>query len=248
MKKLFLILIFASTAIFSNNLLAQKTNLPDEAKFANEISRTNASDSICRKTMREPKVTISTSYGKLRYDFSKNNRSLTRMHIRQYGGRVAPGKYVHGLATNDLSTEISFKLLKNTLPDGTVCVYPDEINLLVGVQNPTIYLSKDLQEESCAYQVALRHEQTHQQINAEVLESYLPIIQKRFLEAVQKYSLVSRNSDINLSLAQESLKNRYLSVINPLLEEIKSEIKTEQAKLDSAENYDYEEKICRQKQ
>lgn len=230
MKNLFYILIFCLPYFFSVSVLAQET-----------------AQTACQKILRPPKVTISTSFGRLKYDFSKNNRSLTRMHIRQYGGKVATGKYVHGLATYDLSTQINFKMLKNTLNNGSVCIYPQEISLNIGVEDPTIYLSKDLVEGTCVYQLALRHEQTHQQINTEVLENYLPLIKQKFLTAVKQNLLISSSRDMNLQLAQENLKNRYLEAINPVLEEIKAEIKAEQAKLDSLENYDYEQKLCKDK-
>ncbi len=229
MKKIFYVLIFTSFAIFS------ETSAADDA-----------TEEMCRGMAQEAEVEILTSYGKLRYDFSKNNRNLTRMHLRQYGGRLAPGKHVHGLATYDLATEVSFKLYQKTFADGSVCLYPYDIVLSISVQNPTIYISKDLEENSCTYQLAMHHEQTHQQINQEVLESYLPIIKSRFLETVKAEPFVSSpNNDINMEAEQEDLKERYFSVLNPLLEEIKNEIQREQAKLDSAENYDYEQTVCR---
>lgn len=224
MKKLFYMLIFT---LFSTAVYAQKT------------------ENACYKVMRKPEIEISTSYGKLKYDFSKNNRTLTRMHLRQYGGNIPAGKFVNGLATHDLATEINFKLRKNNLPDGTVCVYPIDIQLLVRIKNPTIYISKDLEEGSCQYQIAMRHEQTHQQINTEVLEHYLPLLQERFLAAVKKNSLLSGRSDINLTLAQDKFKEKYLQAINDVLTEIKNDMKTEQAKLDSLENYEYEAELCR---
>lgn len=225
MKNLFYMLIFT---FFSTTVYAQ-----------------TAAETACRKVMRPPEIEISASYGKLKYDFSKNNRTLTRMHLRQYGGNVPTGKFVHGLATHDLTTEINFKLRKNTLPSGFVCVYPANIELKIGIKNPTIYISKDLKEGSCLYQIAMRHEQTHQQINTEALEHYLPLLQKRFLAAVKKNALLSSRSDINLTLAQDKFKDKYLQALNLVLDEIETEVNTEQAKLDSEENYEYEASLCR---
>lgn len=228
MKKLFYILIFASCAFFLTDTASAAT--PDE---------------VCRKIVRPPEVTVTVSYGRLKYDTSKNNRSLTRMHIRQYGGNVPAGRQVHGLATYDFNTRISLKIIKNTSNKGISCVYPGNIELNIEMQNPVIYLSKSLQPGSCLYEIAMRHEQTHQQINIEALEYYLPIIQQRFLEAVKSNPYMSSSSDINLTLAKEKLNEKYLAAINPILEEMQNEINTEQARLDSIENYDYEAALCR---
>ena len=227
MKKIFCISLFAAYSFFCQSVLAQ-----------------SATDEACRAFVREPQVEVAVAYGKLKYDFSKNNRSLTRLHIRQYGS-VPAGNYVNGLATNDLTTEISFKLNKNTLPNGTVCVYPATIKLKIAMDNPTIYLSKDMDKNSCRYQIALRHEQTHQQINAEALDYYLPLIQKQFVAAVKDFPFISASYDVNLKLAQEQFKDKYLQGVNTLLEEMKNEINNEQSKQDNQTQYDYEQALCK---
>lgn len=228
MKKLFYVLIFGFICHFSDACAA--TNAEAEEK--------------CRSVMRYPRVTISTSYGKLRYDHSKNRRTLTRLDKKQYGGEVTPGHQLNGLATYDLVMDLDFNLTKSTLGNGIVCLYPEEVKLRIGLENPVIYIARDLEPETCEYNIALRHEQTHQQINTEILEYYLPIIRDRFIGVVENHSLVSSLTDVNMELAKDSLRNRYLSVINPLLEEINAEFKREHSKLDNAENYGYEGSLC----
>ena len=228
MKKLFDVLIFAT--LFLVAVCAH--------------AKTNA-ERLCLENASKPEVTIEVSYGALKYDFSKNNKTLTRMHIRNYGGTVAPGKQVHGLASYDLATEISFQLQKSSFSNKATCIYPLYVTLKVGVQNPTIYISKNLKEGSCAYQVALRHEQTHQQINAEIFESFLPKIEQTFLNVVSQYALISSEADMDMTQVQKTLQAKYLDALNPVIEEIKSTIKQEQSKLDSIENYNYEESICK---
>ncbi len=227
MKKVFYILIFMSFLLFSPLALAQ-----------------TATQKACQKVMRAPEVSFSVSYGKLKYDFSKNDRTLTRMHIKQYGGQVPSGNYVNGLATFTLSTSLNMKLSKTTLRNGTVCIYPSKLDLKVKNENPTIYISSDLKENTCRYKVALRHEQTHQQINVEIFEYYIPIIKRRFEEAISKYALISSKHDVNLTLAQEKFRDKYVSTVNQVIKEITAEINTEQAKLDSVENYGYETSLC----
>lgn len=224
MKKLFYTLIFI---IFS---------LP--------FSAAQSSDDVCRQLMRPAKVKIDVSYGKLRYDFTKNYRSLTRLHIRQYGNNIATGKKVTGMAANDLIWTMNLHLQKNSLPDNTSCIYPTDVNLILNIKNPTIYIAKELEEGSCRYNIAMRHEQTHQQINIQVLEHYLPLIKNRLIEVIKNNSLISQPYDVNLSLAQETFKRKYLAAIQPLLDEMQAEITAEQAKLDSPENYEYEESLC----
>lgn len=227
MKKFYCILIFAFCGVFCNAALAAPT--PDE---------------VCAKIVRKPKVELSVSYGKLKYDFSKSGRSLTRMHIKHYGGGVPAGKYVNGLATNDLTTELTFKLTKNTLNNGMTCVYPSVVELKVKIDNPTIYLAKEMEKNSCMYNIAMRHEQTHQQINVEAFDYYLPMIKSALLRAVQNFPLMSGKADVSLVLAKKRFTDEYMNEVNPVLNELQNEIKTEQAKLDSQAHYDYEAALC----
>lgn len=227
MKKLFYVLIFSFICHFSD---AGAATVAEAEKK-------------CRSVMRYPQVSISFSYNKLRYDHSKNSRTLARLSKRS-GRPVTPGHQVNGLATYDFEMNLDFTVAKDVLSDGIVCLFPEKVILRFELKDPVIYLSRNLKPNSCLYNIALRHEQTHQQITTEVVEHYLPIIRERFLNTVENHSLVSSVDDVNLELARDSLRQRYLSVINPLIDEIQNEINREQSKLDSSENYEYEASLC----
>ena len=228
MKKVFYIVFFANLTFFSSFALAN-----DDVKYA------------CLRNMREPEVVITTSFGDIKYDNTKSRRTITRMHIQEYGGTSAKGNFLNGLSTFEHAINLNFKIRKQTLLSGITCVYPTNINLYLGIgENPVIYIARDYQEDSCMYNVILRHEQTHQQINQSVLEHYLPIVKQRFLEVVKNNAVIGSTEDIDLEQAQKELQQIYLSALNPLLDEIKAETNAEQAKLDNQKNYDYENMIC----
>lgn len=230
MKKVFYIVFFANFAFFSSLCKAE-----DDIK------------TLCIRNMRNPEVIITTSYGDIKYDHTKNRRSITRLHKYQHKN-VLSGKMLNGLSVFNYVTNVSIKLRKQTLLSGVNCVYPTMVKLNFGAgENPVIYIAREYEEGSCMYNLVLRHEQTHQQINQAVLEYYLPILKQRFLEVVRNNALASKNSDINLTLAQNELKDKYIAAITPILDEIKAETAAEQAKLDSDENYDYEAQICKGK-
>ncbi len=227
MKNVFYILIFLSFTSFSS----AKAESPLNAR--------------CKSIVKSPNVSVTASYDALTYDHTKVGRTLTRLHTSEYGGDVHNGYQINGLATYDLGSELNFNLSKQKLSDGVVCFYPSDIKLEISMRNPTIYIARGIKKGTCAYEVALRHEQTHQQINMEVIEKYMPVIKNRFIEAVKKYAIASRaKDDVPMEVIQEGLQKKYLEAINPVLEEIKSEIKKEQEKLDNIENYNYEQSLC----
>ena len=228
MKKVFYIVFFINFTMFS--FLAN--------------AKEKAVD-VCLRNMRNPEVVITTSYGNLKYDHSKNRRSITRMHIEKYKGKLQSSSLLNGLSTFEYAVNVKFRLVKQTLLSGTTCIYPSSVQLHIGVgEDPVIYIARDYPENSCMYNVVLRHEQTHQQIYQSVLEYYLPIIKERLLKAVSENAITVTDDDINMEVAKQELRDKYLSVINPLLEEIKRETSVEQLKLDNSKNYEYENKLC----
>ncbi|MBR1914893.1 MAG: hypothetical protein IJ830_00430 [Alphaproteobacteria bacterium] len=199
----------------------------------------------CKPFVEAPNVEVIAAYETLKYDRSKVSATLARLHQKEYGGYVDEGYRVNGLSTYDLSTQLDFRVAKTSFRDGVTCFYPTDIILTLKMKNPTIYIARGIKPGTCEYEVALRHEQTHQQINIEVLEHYMPKIKDVFIKTVKKYAVAGRQKDdISLDAAQQSLQKKYIDAINPVLDEIKSEIKQEQAKLDNLENYAYEQSLC----
>ncbi len=204
----------------------------------------NAVD-ICVRNMQNPKVTINTSYGKLQYNHTKNKRSITRLHVSKNKAGLNSGQLLNGLSTYNVTGEFSFELRKQTLPSGITCVYPTKINLFFGVgEDPVIYIAKNIHEDSCAYQVVLRHEQTHQQTNQSILEYYIPIMKKEFIDVVRSNAIAAKNGDVDMAAAKKELQSKYAKVINRFLQEIKLEMNEEQSKLDTESNYSYERQLC----
>ena len=227
MKNVFYILIFFSFAFFSSAKADDNLNLR------------------CQPFVTKPNVTVKAVFEPLQYNHSKVSRTLERMHRQEWGGEVIGGYDVNGLTPYKLETSLAFSLGKKTFNDGVTCFFPVDVELTLTLQEPIIYIARHLKQGSCAYKVTLRHEQTHEQINVDALEYYLPFIKDRFISAVKKYSLASRpQDDIEMGVVQESLKKKYLDAINPLLEELNNEINQEQSKLDRAEQYDYEQSLC----
>ncbi len=227
MKNFFYTLLFFSFAFFSTAKAESDLNLR------------------CQPFMPKPNIEFGFEIDPLKYDHTKVSRTLGRLHQKEYGGNMHLGYQVTGLATYQLGTELEFQIAKKTFNDGVTCFAPTKIFLRIVMKEPTIYIARSLKTGTCAYNIALRHEQTHQQINLEVIEHFLPVLKDRFIEAVKKYSLASRpQDDISIEQAQNSLQKKYLEVINPVLDEIKEEIKKEQLKLDTLEHYQYEQSLC----
>ncbi len=199
--------------------------------------------SACPEVTSAPKIELYTSYGKLKYDFSQNNEAITKLAEKQ--GIIEKGLFASGLSTVNVNMDITLKTVGDIVGKYDFCVYPTTIKLSIYFSDPTIYISKQLIPNSCEYNVVLRHEQTHQQINKAALDYFLPL----FNEAAKKISTsikpinVKTLSDIDKASAK--LTEEYNKKLSPLLDFFKQELLKEQLKLDSQANYQHESILCR---
>ena len=199
----------------------------------------------CEQVRAQPKINFYTSYGKLEYDFSKDQMGISQIGMQH--GVIEKGIFANGLATGTIKWEINVGTLAKKGNKNQFCAYTTEIDFYMGFTNPTIYISSDLRQGSCMYDLVLRHEQTHQQINIKTLEYFIPL----FKQALQKISHeipaepISGKSQTALNQASKIIAQKYSARIKPLIDIFKKELQIEQGKLDNSSNYAFENSICR---
>ena len=196
----------------------------------------------CSSLPVNPNIKILSSYGKLTFDKTKSKEELTLL-AKQHS-YVETGLFANGLSTVNINFDITLKTETITLRDGVYCIIPNEITVFLGLDSPVIYISKYLQENSCEYNIVLRHEKTHQQINKKALEYYLPMFKNVSSTIIKNIKPVTVQNIENLDSLTNDYIQTYNQKLNPLVDFIKKEIFEEQKKLDNPENYKYENSLC----
>lgn len=224
MKKLFFILTVLSLPTFST---------------------ASAQTIDCAAIKSVPAIEFTTSYGKLAYDFSKNNKQITEIAARH--GIIEKGLFASGLATINVSWEISVNTIGKIYGDYDICVVPTKINVFIGYTDPKIYISNEIKKDSCEYNVVLRHEQTHQQINKTALDYFIPLFQDAVEKIAANVKPVQVSSLTEIDKATTRLTQTYDKKISPLIKVFKEDLLTEQSKLDNHSNYEHEKKLCTKK-
>ena len=107
-----------------------------------------------------------------------------------------------------------------------------------------LYLSKTLKENTCEYDIVLRHEKTHQQINKKTLEYYLPLFKDTSSSIIKNTKVLTIDNIEQLDTTTNDYIKIYNQKLNPLVDFIKKEILTQQQKLDNPDNYKYENSLC----
>ena len=111
--------------------------------------------------------------------------------------------------------------------------------------NETISAVKDLEERSCIYNLVLRHEQVHQQINKQALEYFIPRIYKELEQQSHKIKPIYIAPHTSEEKANQAITQAYHNIITPLVNNFRNQILQEQSKLDNQKHYQLEGNVCR---
>ncbi|MBO7556572.1 MAG: hypothetical protein J6T72_04180 [Alphaproteobacteria bacterium] len=197
----------------------------------------------CAQYDRIPKLRLRSSFGKLKYDFQHSSSQLKQMSSKK--SRVLEsGTFMSGLSFVDIDWSVTMSVITKTTPD-CKCVVPAAVDVFIGYRNPIIYISKDVQDDKCIYNVVMRHEQQHQQINVAVLEYYLPFLKKGFEEKLSILKARPLKAGTKVDNIMDDLNFEYAEAIRPIINRFEITLQLEQQNLDTRENYESESNICK---
>ena len=196
----------------------------------------------CARFAKYPQIRLRSSYGKLKYNTEYNNNKLSelasRSKIKEHG------MFANGLSFVNVDWKVSLHTNIQNFSEYT-CVIPTSVDVFFGYRDPIIYLSKDLKPGTCNYEVTLRHEQQHHQINKAVLDYYLPILQKKFYKELENLKPLEVKNGQSAQDVASQLNLQYTNSIKKYVKRFQITLRIEQNRLDNLKNYQYEEKLCR---
>ncbi|MBQ9236086.1 MAG: hypothetical protein IJ184_06460 [Alphaproteobacteria bacterium] len=198
----------------------------------------------CDDLLVNPEITVTSSFGNLTYDSSKDINEITAM-AKKFD-LVESDLFASGLSVADINFNISLSSSASMTGIKEFCVTPSKVEIFLGFSSPMIYLANSLTKDSCQYNIVLRHEQTHQQINKSTLEYYLPIFKAAATNIIKQTKPIKISSTTQLGQTTKDLTDTYNQKLSPLVNFIKKEIAGEQHKLDNPANYKYESILCKE--
>ncbi len=201
----------------------------------------------CLSVIYDPVVDVTSAYGKLKYNYTKGKEFLRRETEEKYkaSGLEMPKDFIPiGLTKVRDGFDFSLTVGQIEISHGYKCVYPEKIETHLGYYVPTIYISKDLEKDSCLYDVALKHEKTHMQIYIEALDYFLPQFKKTADGLFKTVGVKIVEPGQQADIVAKELNAEYLQKLQQKVENWRKEVEIEQMKLDSAENYVLENKLC----
>ena len=198
----------------------------------------------CREKMAEnpPQIEVLVNYGKLKYDFSKNDAELAELFNEYNPDKPVKGR-IHGFTDLSPNVAIDLNVSRERIGKRYICTIPKKVVVRAQFINPTVYIWKALSKGSCQYRLALRHEQTHLDIGFTAMTLLGRLLKKNLPDVVQKsgprISLLSDDSNMATKMSQE-----YQRFLEPILNIFQNALIEEQGKLDTPENYKKEARLC----
>lgn len=220
MKKLFFILIIFTISIATTNV------------FAN--GRSNFKRCNIKTT---PKISITSSYGVLKYDYTKNTKEITKI-----SGFL--NKTTVGLAKHSYTQEVGITS-KTVKTKNGYCVIPTNVSVYIGISDPTIYVTRDYDRNSCDFVSTLRHEETHMQINIRIFEHFLNVLPDAMEKISQDIKPVFIKSEKDALEAREQIKDEYVEIVNNFINQMQKERNKEHEKLDGPRGQKIDSKVCK---
>lgn len=198
----------------------------------------------CLDVEFSPQIVFSTSYGQLSFDFSKNTKTISQ--IAAQIGHKERKIFATGLATVNVENEyvIGTKALPVKTGKG-FCVVPEEIQVFVGFSRPVIYISNELEKNSCQYNLVMLHEKTHQRINKTALDYFVPYFQFAAKKIGHELTPIYIDDLSAIDAATDDMTQIFSDRFDKVLQVFKKELAVEQGKLDNQINYSLEDDICK---
>ena len=197
----------------------------------------------CAEFRYSTRLNMTTSYGKLNYNYDYDRRSLTL--LGQKYGLVEPGMHASGLSLFGIDWSVSLNPVTRESAGDAICELPTSLDVFIGFREPTIYIDNGLKKDGCRYNLVLRHEHQHQQVSIAALEYFMPRIRaeiQKALPVVRPRAVASLSAT---DAATEEMNGEYIRLIRPLVNDFKAPLLYEQKKLDNRENYRLESGICK---
>lgn len=160
------------------------------------------------------------------------------------GKKMANGNYEWkriGLTKSDFLVATSADAKIVNLPDGTFCGYLSKIRMTTGYKEQRIYIPREFQEGSCAYQAILAHERQHVSINTQTLKEYVPQVRR---DGAKKAEQLKGVQSSNSSSLQAMLKKQFNGIDLSLFESMRKTQDERNNAIDTSESYSALQQQC----
>lgn len=191
-----------------------------------------------------PTITIAYNYGELKYDNQHTSAELAEMLEKMHRKEVEYEKKINGLTHLSPYMSVESNIVEKKIGEA-YCYYPQRVKLIVGY-NPIVYIRNDLPENTCRYNVTLRHERTHLDIGDLSMQQFLRKMKLLFPRMVKDVGVVVKadDDDFDAQDASGELNDSYHKRASSQFNKFVEDMVAEQDRIDTEESYNFSGTLC----
>ncbi len=208
-----------------------------------------ASADIKCQLKQSPRIDIVASDTSVRYDHTKYQRQLDALGtdtVSPYGKNVQA--HVGGLMSGEVSISQNISIMRETWPGMNAgCLYVDSIKVNIHIK-PTIYIAREYSKNSCMYKAIMEHEKKHIAVDRKIVNKYTNLIVKGLDEAFKKFGYAQGPFTIGqIEPQQKRIQQFSQNVVQVYSDKMTAERRKLQQEVDSLEEYNRVNNLCRGK-
>ncbi|MFA6280622.1 MAG: hypothetical protein WC612_07530 [Bdellovibrionales bacterium] len=147
-----------------------------------------------------------------------------------------------GLTAASLKLDSQFEIrVRSTSNDPMVCAQISALTLHFGFDDTTVYMARELPQNSCSYGAVLGHEQHHIAVDQALVDAMVPTLQTLLQQAVASIGVIRASSSKVAEQQIATLIHNYMGELGAHLSDIR---KKRQAQVDTPAEYDRLSRSC----
>lgn len=198
---------------------------------------------------KTPEISVVASDTKVTYDHSKTQAELDNFEIdtvSPYAKNVQT--HVGGLMSGEVSVAQNLRVMQETFPGlNAGCLYLDKLTVKIHI-NPTIYIAKNYPKSGCMYAAVMEHEKKHIKVDRMIVNKYTRIIINGLDAMFKKIGYAQGPFTIGqINPAQENIQKLVTDMLKQYSDQMSDERQILQQRVDSLEEYERVQALCRGK-
>jgi hypothetical protein len=186
-------------------------------------------------------IKLTPLYGEPSYDHSLDIQSISLVSHDSQFKDMAANEIPMGFTETVQSLETSYKIVSQDQPDGSVCAQISDFELRFGFPKATVFVAKELAENSCGYNEILSHEMKHVRVNREIVKTYLPRLGSYMPNFMEGIGVISAGSTATADQRFHDLISQYMK---RLLANMTTVYNDQQKVIDTPEEYQRLSAVC----
>lgn len=207
-----------------------------------------AADIEC-KLKKAPQIHVVASDTKVEYDHTKSQVALDKMGsdtVSPYGKGVT--SHVGGLMAGEVSISQNIRIMTETFPSYNAgCLYIDSMKVEIHI-DPKIFIAREFPKTGCMYSAVMEHEKKHIQADRLIVNKYTSIIVKGLDAALKKTGYAYGPYSVrDIPEQQKQIQLYTQSIVHSYSAKMNAERKKMQQDIDSLQEYERVNNLCRGK-